>query len=276
MTKNILHVLYLMLIIQSISTALAGDSELLVLNYGILSEGNDIGDITLKLIRNNKGHVIAQHRRIKTSGWWGKINISSYRVEQFSADNDLLLADNKIQDGDTTHWIKIEAHQHVLSGSYRIIKGLSAQEKQELADLLVVISSESNAEIERIVSLSGALFADRKIASQDRQFKKNDFDATFNSLAFFIQKSAGKQLPEVLRLLDTENMEIIRQRLDDLGTEVMTIGTKSISTRHIKLSDSSYKPSHIWIADSPTSLPFIIRHTGEDEDGEFDVILKPE
>ncbi len=275
MTKYIFFTFYVTMVTLFFNPVTADESDFVVLNYEILSEGKDVGDMTLKLFQQKSGHVIVSHTHIKASGWWWSINITTILSEQFQHKAGLIKADGKTLDENTAYWTKINAYDDEYRADFMEINKTTTQENEQFSGLSFAVAGRVSSNTEEILSLSEALFTDRKGQIHGVTFPKNSFDTTFNDLAFFIQKNAGKPLPKKLNILDTENLEIIQMSISDLGLETMLIGVEKIQVRHLTLSDEKFPSSHIWIKEDLSSLPYFVRHTGEDEDGKFEIILKP-
>ncbi|NOZ51973.1 MAG: hypothetical protein GXP08_02335 [Gammaproteobacteria bacterium] len=261
------------LILQS--NAIAEEANSLILNYDILAEGKDIGNMTLKLSRKEGRRVAVEHSQIKISGWWWNINITAILSETFQDDTGFIKADSKTVYEDTAYWTKMNAYEDETWGEFIEITRMSASESKKFSHLSFAVTGKISDNTEELISLSEAMFSDRnKKPVYSVKFPQGSFDTTFNDLPFFIQKNAGKPLPSKLNILDTENLEISSASIKDLGLEIILIGKEKIQVRHLTLSDTQFKPSHLWIKEDANSLPYVVRHTGEDEDGKFEIILK--
>jgi len=251
------------------------EAESLTLKYTLMSEGEKIGAVTHRLFQNESGHSFAEYSHIKVSGWWGKIDISSSSLEEFDGVNEFISADSKTLDGHTSYWSKIDKNKNGLWGSFAEIKDTTDQESKALTDLGAAITDFGKSNFGEILSISRDIFKNRAIHPEGSQFTQQNFDTTDTNLPFFIQSFGSKPLPHKLRLLDTDNLTISETDIADLGYEVISIGDKQLRSRHLKLTSSKYKPSHIWIKDTATDLPYMVRFVGEDEDGPFEITLNP-
>lgn len=97
------HALCLALTIQNISPALAQEPDFLSLRYDTLSEGKDVGDVIFNLSQTEDGYLIVEHNHIKTSGWWGEIDITTVMFEEFQHGVGLIKSDSKTLDDDTAY-----------------------------------------------------------------------------------------------------------------------------------------------------------------------------
>jgi len=268
-----LFIVCLTLATLSIGIVSAAKTGSLTLKYTIKSEGEKIGVVTHRLFQNDNGHSFAEYSHINASGWWGKIDISSSLLEEFDGVNEFNSADSKTLDGHTSYWSKIKQNKNGLWGSYAEIKDTTDQESEGLTDLSAAITDARELNLGEMLSISRDIFKNRTIQPEGVQFTRQDFDTTDTNLPFFIQSFGSKPLPHKLRLLDTDNLKISETNIVDLGYEIISIGNKKTRSRHLKLSGSKYKPSHIWIKDTDTDLPYMVRFVGEDEDGPFEIKL---
>lgn len=278
MIKHYGYILCLALMIKNISSALAQAPDFLSLRYDTLSEGKDVGDITLKLSQTEKGYLIVEHNHIKTSGWWGDIDITTVMFEAFRHGIGLIKADSKTVDGVTAYWSKINRHENYFLGEFTEFPKISSREIQQFFELSSVAKKKGVSTATEVFSLSKAIFSTcgDSTCTHSVKFAQGSFVTTLNDFPFFIQRNADKPLPRKIRILDSENLEIIHADISDRGVENVSIGTKEIQVRYLILSGSEFKPSHLWIRTDPASLPYIVRHTGESEDGKFEIILKPQ
>ncbi len=274
MKKATLYIFHATLFFLFTNIVMAEESVFRVLNYDILSAGDDVGDVTLKLSKNKSGHLIVEHSRIQTSWLFWSIDITTIQSEEFQRGVGLVKADSKTVFEGTAYWSKIDAHEDKFLGEFTEIAKLTAREEKQFSRLSFAISGKVSANTEEVVSLSEAIFSERNEQAHSVNFPQDSFDTTFNDLALFIQKNADKPLPKKLNILDTENLEISQVSISDIGLETILVGKQKIEVRHLKLSDTKSKPSHLWITEGVISLPYIVRHTGEDEDGPFEIILK--
>ena len=273
--RRALYIFCLTLAAHSVGIASAAETEFLTLKYTLMSEGDKTGAVTHRLFQNESGHSFAEYSHIKVSGWWGKIDISSSLLEEFDGVNGFILADSKTLDGNTSYWSKIDKNKNGLWGSYAEIKDTTDQESEGLTDLGAAITDAREPILGEILSISRDIFKNRTIQPKGVQFTRQDFDTTDTNLPFFIQSFGSKPLPNKLRLLDTDNLKISETGIADLGYETISIGDRQLRSRHLKLSGSKYKPSHIWIKDTATDLPYMVRFVGEDEDGPIEITLNP-
>lgn len=275
MIRHTLLAFSLTLAIPGICPVSADEIDSLELKYTIMSEGEHIGILTHNLFLEENGHSFAEYSHIKVSGWWGKIDITGNLIEEFHGINALVSSDSKTLDGNTAYWSKIERNKEGFWGSFAKIKKTTDIENKALADLGLAITEAPEQGFGEIRSISASIFVNKVVHSEGEQFTREDFDTTDTNLAFFIQSFGGKPLPRKLRLLDTDNLKITESEMTDLGYEEISIGDKKIRSRHLKLSNPKYKPSHIWIKDAATNLPFMVRFVGEDEDGPFEIVFTP-
>jgi hypothetical protein len=259
--------------------SLAEENHFQILNYDIYSNGKDVGDLTLKLSKDKAGHVIIEQSHIKASGWWWSLNITTVLSEEFKQGGILKRSDGKTLDEDTIVWTQISSDENRYQAEWASIGKTTDQEKKQFFKLSSAALTKDSNNTEEILLITKSMFIGREQQTEHASIPQHVFHTTWNNLPFFIQQNAKDSLPERLDILDTENLEIFQVSLNDLGYKYLLIGNKEIKVRHMKLSDGKFKPADLWVYDGKqvdeSALPYIVRYTGEDEDGSFEVVLKP-
>jgi hypothetical protein len=274
MINVFLSICGLILSLSYSNIACAGKTDFLTVEYDILSEGEAIGALTHKLFRNGSRISLYEQSRIDISGWWGKINISGFLVEELDSNNRFVRSESADLDGSTIYRSTIKVNNNQLLASFAELKEISHSDREQFTRLLQVIGNIQDEQPENLHSLSSALFEKRGKTTEKVLFDSSVFDTTENNLPIFIQSLGGKPLPKQLRLLSTEDLTIDEVSVTDLGYEAVAVGAKTFRCRHLKLVGKSYRPSHIWIDETSRSLPYMVRFTGEDEHGAVEISLK--
>lgn len=274
--KRFGYILCLALTIQNISSALAQAPDFLTLNYDILSEGEDVGDITLKLSQTEEGYLIIEHNQIKVPGGWGDINITTIISEEFKHGVGFINSDSKTVADGTAYWTRISRRDDGYLGVYTEISKLDQHETQQFSQLSSALTGRDQFKAEEIIALSRAIFSVRGDSAHTHhvKFTKNAFSTTLYGFPFFIQKYDGKPLPKKINILDAQSMEVHQVSISDLGVEALIVDKKKLHVRHLVISGGKYKPSHLWLKDGGSSFPYTVRHVGEDEDGMFEIVLR--
>jgi len=254
--------------------AAAGESRSVLLNYDILSQGKHVGDVTTKISQQETRHVIIERSHIKASGWLWKIDVTTVLSEEFINGNKLTNADGKTFEEGAAHWTTMKLQEDDFQMQYIKIPKTSSDEEKIFASLSAEAASGASLNTDKILSLSESVFSTSKEASEEWLISKRSFDTTWNNLPFYIQLRAETSIPETLNILDSENLEIDRFAVKNIGKETMKIGTEQVSAHHLIFTTGKSNTSHIWINSENNSIPFVVRHTGKDEDGAFEIKLK--
>jgi hypothetical protein len=249
-------------------------TDTLTVKYDILVESETIGDLTHKWFRNGNRSSLYERSRINASGWWGKIDISGFLVEELDGVNRLVHSESVDRDGNTLYRATIETSNEGLQASFIELKKINDSEREQFIRLLRTVSKTQEKQPENLRALTAALFKQRGKLREQARFDASDFDTTENNLPFYIQSLGGKPIPKQLRLLTTDNLAVSEVTITDLGYETISVGAKVFRCRHIKLDDGKYKPSHLWIDEESRSQPYMVRFTGEDEDGPLEINFK--
>ncbi|HEB63367.1 MAG TPA: hypothetical protein ENJ07_02680 [Gammaproteobacteria bacterium] len=256
--------------------AVAEESDFRVLEYDVLLEGEDAGDITLKLVQTEEGYLIVEHNQIKVPGWWGDINITTILSEEFQHGSGFINSDSKTVADGTAYWSRISRRDDGYLGAYTEISKIDQHETQQFSRLSSALTGRDQFKAEEIIARSRTIFSARAESAHTHRvkFTQNAFSTTLYDFPFFIQRRAGKPLPKKINILDAQGMEVHQVSISDLGVEILLVGKEKLQVRHLLISGGKYKPSHLWLKEAGTSFPYIIRHVGEDEDGMFEIILK--
>lgn len=273
MNRFTFYTICLFMMVQH-TLAVAGESRSILLNYAILSQGKDVGDVTTKISQQETRHIIIERSHIKASGWLWKIDIATVLSEEFINVNELTSADGKTFEEGAAHWTKISLQEDDFQMQYIKIPKTSPDEEEIFASLSTEAASAASLHSEQILSLSESVFSTSREVSEEVLISKRSFDTTWNNLPFYIQLIAERPIPETLNILDSENLEINRFSVKDIGKETMRIGTEQISARHLTFTTRKSNTSHIWINIEDNSIPYVVRHTGKDKDGAFEIVLK--
>lgn len=253
----------------------ADESKYRVLEYTITSDDLLIGTLKQKLSRQGEKYRFVEQSRIEVSGWWGDVDISGITIEDFSHSSTLSGADSRIIDGDTLYWTHIHRSGSNLIATYSEIK---RTEKSVLKVLKQQISrsfkQSFDLTIDSIMETMESLFDNSNVQPQIAGFNIMQFDTTANTLPFYLQGLAGKAVPNTLRILNTEDLEIELVNIRDFGYEMLLAGKIKINSRHLRLIHDRQESADIWINDEIGGLPYLVRFIGRDEDGLVEVELR--
>ncbi|MCF6325081.1 MAG: hypothetical protein L3J89_12290 [Gammaproteobacteria bacterium] len=140
---------------------MAEESASRVLNYDVLVEGEDVGDVALKLTQNGEGYLIVEHSRIQVSSWMWTLDITTVQSETFQQGVGLIKSDSKTWFEGISYWSKINAGGDKLFVEFTEITSMTDQEEKQLSHLSFAISGKVSANTEEAISLSEALFSGR-------------------------------------------------------------------------------------------------------------------
>lgn len=264
------------------------------LTYDILTEGKKIGQLTHRIMPTEQGYTIAETSEIKLLGWWGKINIYSNFIETYDNNGGLIISDNKIRDGSTTHNMATRRNENSYLGSYQKVQKTTKNELAILDSLSELIRSNSHVDSEEVHRLFEKLFVNRTQKSQEGSFPTSSFDTTFTYLPFFLQKHAQDGFDAEVTLYDPEELELSTVKITDMGWEILEIKGKPIKTRLFSVNDNENPKTHIWLGnffipkkrsstldnkhpnptlEPPNLIPYLVRLTAEDKDGPIEILL---
>ncbi|WP_158658105.1 hypothetical protein [Agarilytica rhodophyticola] len=275
----------------SIAEASNKDSGYLI-KYRILSKSKEVGGITHRIIPRESGYIIAEASEIKTSGWWGKININSSFVETYDLRGKLLSSKNNILDGKKVYNFTTYLDNDYYQVSYRKLEKITSSELRVMGKLNNLITSDVAFDADSMINFSNSIFSGRTEKSEGGKFYVKEFDTTLTYLPMFLQETFNNNRQLKIRVYDSEELEITYQTVVDLGWEDVYLNGKTYRTRHFRLTEDQEErkkyATHIWIANfsintgdlniSPRTtkktFPYIIRLTAQDEDGPIEIIIR--
>jgi len=242
--------------------------------YDIFSEGEDIGEMSIQIIGSpSSDYVILENSHIRISGWWGDIDIRNSQSEEYSITGMLLKADSKTLSGKKIFWTKIKSLEKELLASFIQVENLTEQEEEIFSNMIMTTAINFNPRFNELNSTSQPLSADNNAFSENTRFPRNSYDTTFSNLPIYWKK-AKKEMPEIIKVLDSENLSIDEIRITYLGLEDIEIGASNISAHHYKMIPEEKKHIDIWLAVNHRKTPYFVQLAGEDEDGPFHIKLK--
>jgi len=281
-TLTILLVLTLFIHSTLFSEPLIANSEHhKTIHYRILSEDDVIGEVTIKLLRQGRQVFMFETSHIDVSGWWGSINIKSNSMEEYLDGINLVRMDSKILDNDENeaYWIELSSKEKTINGKLTVITDVNDPQKLMLDKLANRVKKTTKLTGKEYLSSTQPIFkgvVQKHKKESDFSFSNKDIDTSVNALPFYIAKKGLAHTSQWLNLIDLEDFEIKKTRVDNMGMEVLTINGRNITARHLKLSieDNDSEPQHIWIADEKSPLPYMVRYTSVDELGPSEVVIK--
>ncbi len=249
------------LLLGSVVHAQATDSDDYFL-YDMFAEGGDIGDARIQFVQQSNGtYIIAEQSHILTSGWWGKLDVRTDYVEEYSKQGQLLNADGKAYDGDTIFWSQVHEVDNEYWVSLSEVKTISKKEEDAFIGIAVGLASEYIPNVSEVLAIPQLLFSNDAQQSKSYRFAINDFDTSFNHLPFFWANN-GQTLPDSIWLFNSEDLSITQYTVVRIAD-------------HFRLQPEQGKPIDIWLSSNIAGTPHFTKVIGEGEDGQFHMTLKP-
>lgn len=267
-----LKALSLALISTSLFASERNYAEELVISrceYAVESEGNKVGDLTLHYQIGDKTTEVSEHSHLYASGWWGKWELHSQRIERYSPSGKLQHADSKITEGEKAYWIQVEKDTDEYWATASKVEKLSQRETDELIELASTLSTSVVPNLAETLSLSSALLSDRSTNSQSLRLPANSFDTTLNHFPFWLAKFHSGSLPASVILLDLESLKTTRMAVTNHGQKSVNFQSYHGEARHLTLAPQEGEPLEIWLALGHYPSPCAIEFRSKDEDGAF-------
>lgn len=237
--------------------------------YSVESDGEKVGDMTLLYKIGNDATEVAEYSHLYALGWWGKWELHSQTIEQYTPSGKLLNADSKITESKNVYWIQIKKQDNEYWATAAKLKRLSQHETDELIELVSALSSGINPNLSEILSLSSAVLSDRTADSKSLPMATDSFDTTLNNLPLWLAKFHSEPLPPSVLLLDLESLRTIRMALTNHGLKAVNFPYYHGEATHLTLTPTKGEPLEIWLPLDHTPSPCALKIRGIDEDGPF-------
>lgn len=220
------------------------------------------------------GRKLGQQLRIKTAGFWGKLDVQENLEETLSAAGKLQEANNTLKENGKVYWSRLS-----LSGteylSFRArMKDDGEKDLDDLAGLAKGVVTILVPEVGDVIEIGTLLLSDGKNAPKHDRLTQTSFDTSLLGLPFYWQRN-GFRLPADLKVLDTQDMVILKTRVEDLGTVALPLGGQWISARHYRLGAKGMDPIEIWLYRAEDGRAHFAQLTGKEDGNTYLVRLRP-
>lgn len=244
-------------------------------HYSLKVDNKEIGSITLLSETLPKGgRKISQNLRIKTSGFWSSLDIAGALEETISAEGTLQEASSKIRENKKVYWSKLSRSGDEYLSFRAQMKSDEEKDIDELASLAKGVVTVLVPGAGDVIEIGTLLLSDDRNNPKHDRLTAGSFDTSLAGLPFFWERNAY-QLPGKLRVFDTEDMMILATRIEDLGTDNLTIGTVRVSTRHYRLIIKGSDPIDIWLLRAKDNSAYFAQVTGKESGSAFQLTLQP-
>lgn len=247
--------------------------------YDILVENEDIGDSKIHVIKAINGTVVLHElSHIKTSGFLGKVDLTSSLTEEFSKNGSLFKADIKERVNKKVFWTQLQSVENEIWATRTQIKKLSEIQEQQFIDISVGLLANMVSNVGEIIAISQLIFSDDEEATESLQknlrIDKTSFDTTFISIPHLWQNNQY-QFPAEMTILDTELLSVYPAKIEYVAKEfLMNTESHEVLTDHYRIMPPKSAPIDIWLAKDPQNVPHFVQIVGEDKDGKFKIKLK--
>ncbi|WP_157738894.1 DUF6134 family protein [Labrenzia sp. VG12] len=243
-------------------------------HYDLLLDDKKIGGVTMKTDDLAQGgRKVTQFLRIKTGGFWGKIDIRGTLEERISASGQLLEASNELKENKKVFWSKLQLSGEEYLSFRSQMKDKGEKDMDELKDLATGVATFLVPEVGDVIEIGTLLLSDDKNSPRNDRLTASSFDTSLVGLPFYWQRNAFR-LPGNLRIFDTQDMVILMAKVEDLGTEHLVSGTKQIPARHYRLKVKGTDPIDVWLFRSADGHAYFAKLTGKEDGSLFQVCLQ--
>jgi len=241
--------------------------------YELKLGGKRIGTITAEskdLPRG--GRKLTQNLRIKTSGFWNKIDITGSLEETISATGKLQEASSKLKENNKIYWSKL-SHSGEEYLSFRAqMKNEEEKDIEELAGLATGVVTFLVPEVGDVIEIGTLLLSDGKNDPKHDRLTRDSFDTSFAGLPFYWERN-GYRLPDTLRIFETEDMVILGARVEDRGTVFLPLAASRIPARQYRFNIKEADPIDVWLARAENGRAYFAQVNGRENGSAFQVVL---
>jgi hypothetical protein len=178
--------------------------------YDLLSEGKDIGDITITRVSGidaNEPFVrIEESCAVKVSGFWGHWEMTS--TGKIIVDKQGLLSfDHKISENNKKWRISGERHDQDLWCSARKVLTKNEKDKEDMVNVSTMVAAQTIPYAGETLTVLG-LLAGNEDSEGELQIPLNSFDTALCQLPTVLLLEPNGLKNKKVRILDTNELEI--------------------------------------------------------------------
>ena len=271
---------YLLVLVILIGGA-AAYSESINLSYEVFSQGKSIGSFKQEVIFTKNDRQYLQAWSIFVKGWWGKYELKELNFEQYDEALGLQSAISKSYENQQANWIElIREDNGELRHSHQSTKKMNRRERERLAFLSERVGKIGLGNIERFRTEFDEIYARYGKPRAIADFYNSGSIVTSTRLPekllskFKRQASTeGGNMGEVT-IYDNEIMKLQSHKVEFTGLVREMLHGKVVTAHSFSLKRPNHPAGSIWVARHPNgNFPYMLRYTGVDADGEFEILL---
>jgi len=245
-------------------------------DYALTVDNKEIGSIIVQSESlPGGGRRISQNLRIKTSGFWNSLDISGTLEETITAEGKLQETSSKYHENKKVYWSKLARSGDEYLSFRAQMKSDEEKDIEELAGLATGVVTVLVPGAGDIIEIGSLLLSDSRNTPKHDRLTAESFDTSLAGLPFHWQRNAY-QLPEKLKIFDTEDMVIMAARVEDHGADQLAIGTARVPARHYRLTIRGSDPIDVWLLRESDGRAYFAQVTGKENGSAFQVTLRPD
>eukprot|EP00903_Cladosiphon_okamuranus_P002042 g2040.t1 len=244
-------------------------------HYDLFMDRKNIGSISIKTENDAEGsYKVTQFLKIKAGGFWGKIDIRGTLEEQISASGQLQEASNKLTENNKVYWSKLQLSGQEYLSFRSQMKDAGEKNLDELKDLAAGVATFLVPEVGDVIEIGTLLLSDGKNLPKNDRLTASSFDSSLVGLPHYWQRNSFR-LPATLRIFDTQDMVILVSKIDDLGTQNLSVGEQQIAARHYRLKAEGTAPIDVWMFKAANGRAHFAMLAGKEDGSLFQITLQP-
>jgi hypothetical protein len=179
---------------------------------------------------------------------------------------------HKISENDITFRVQGEIQGDELWASAQQVMTSREKKNREDNEFLVQTAAEFVPYLGVGLGVLGGILGSDGRVEGEVLIPLKDFDATLRGLPVFLRRNGYGAREEQLRLLDTEDLEVLPYAVELLGEEELDLAGKTFHCRIIRIK-APKKEIRYWIAEDEISA-FLVKEQGEDEGVDYEILLR--
>ncbi len=242
--------------------------------YDLILDGDDIGDISITRMRHDDGENSLYTREENISskvssslGVW-EMKLAGKTVVN---NNSIVSFDYKVTENKQNWRIFGERHDSELWCAARRILTKNEKDEEDILAISFMVAAETVPYVGEAFTALELLIADDDREGEIR-IPLSSFDTTSSQLASFLMSKPNGFKKEKIKVLNTAELKIETVKFEEMSQEKFELSGQNFTCRVFK-STKSKGGAIYWIAEGELGA-FLVKESGNDDDGPYEVILK--
>ncbi|WP_102796152.1 hypothetical protein [Bowmanella denitrificans] len=239
-------------------------------SYEVQVDGDLVGSMSIERQQQDQTLLLVSRTYLQVPSWGGDYDVRSVTAEEHQAS--LVKADTRtIEDGKTI-WKRVsrETDEYWLSASR--VATASEAEEQALVDATSGVLTGMVPGLGDALTILSLFSEPARPSSSGMRISEGDIDSSLLYLPCY-WLTVKQQLPDELRLLDSEEIYLRHMQLQQSNEQDMTVQGQQLATRYYRYQNKQGENLEIWLGQTPQG-PAIVQLKGEEDDTPYLIKLK--